>query len=243
VNSSGDLPRGRFDVLHVADSASAIATLAQDPNVSFVQPVFISPPSFGRTMLSDEIVVGAKAGVSQEQIEQEMATLGLEFESRSKLSSPVYHFRVPAPTAERVLAAAVAASDKDGVRWAEPDFLCEVFIEPPTLSGQPALILPEGGASFHVTVDATEGSHEPLSVRITSLKKSVTSRASIVIEGEASQNATTLTFRIGSRVKAIPASTHWKFSATLPPGKITITVTASSPDGSTATDQISVRRK
>jgi len=244
-SGSDNLPQGRIDYLHVANSATAVATLAQDPNVSFVAPIFISPRSIGRIGLTDEIAVGAKADVPQEQIEQEMAELGLEFESRSELPFPVYHFRVPSPTAEKVFAAAVAAAGKAGVRFADPGFLVTILIEPPPFDfSKPPLFLPSIGTVYPMPETSTPGSDEPISVRIASPRKVVTKRAAIVLEGTASQNATTLTVRVGKGLpKTIAASEHWKLRVAVPPGISTITVAATSADGSSATDKIQVRRK
>jgi hypothetical protein len=81
-------------------------------------------------------------------------------------------------------------------------------------------------------------------VRIASPRKVVTKRAAIVLEGTASQSATTLTVRVGKgQPKAIAASEHWKLRVAVPPGISTITVTATSADGSSAADKIQVRRK
>jgi subtilisin family serine protease len=128
VAASATAPgKSRTDILHVTDSRIVEKKLLGATDVALVTPVFINPQTGNRLISTGEVIVGAKDGVTSEQLQAVLQADGLELVEKLKLKRiNAFKFRISDSNTNSVISAALAAGDHAEVLYAEPNFLQEI---------------------------------------------------------------------------------------------------------------------
>jgi subtilisin family serine protease len=100
--------------------------LSRAPSVRFVTRVFRDPRTGLRMVLTDELAVRFKPGVTDQQVQALNAQFGVEPIEQKLYAPNQWLMRVIDPTPERTLTVANAYHENELVEWAEPNFIMEL---------------------------------------------------------------------------------------------------------------------
>ena len=103
-----------------------LATLRASQNVRYAYPVWVDPKRGGRLLLTDEVVVHLKRGLTLGGIKDTLTALGLSVSHKLSYGADEYVLRLIDPKRSDPLAVSQALFESGLVDWAEPNFVQEL---------------------------------------------------------------------------------------------------------------------
>jgi subtilisin family serine protease len=105
---------------------SRIKDFNTSPSVEYSYPLFITKTGIDELVLTDEIVARFSPEYSEQKVRQFCAQNGLSLIRRTRGRLNVYLLRLNDPKSRSCLEVANSLNDKEGIIWAEPNFLSRV---------------------------------------------------------------------------------------------------------------------